>query len=269
MNEEIHTGLMKEGSISAKIYFLLLDKPLTQSEISKRLYSGKIQLSNIKKNLDDLEREDYVKQIGREMGKGKNYNRIYYKSTLKPLIEFVKKQVDYRSKSSKSKRKGKISSKEIKFLEFFLNSKWFKRFYSQQYLNLDLECEGKINKRGCSCPIRFFARLIEEMFVITENFGVYNFSLNKDNLNIVDFDSFIEVEKKKLSEYDKLLIKKVIKVAKECLGNYTKTNSTLDFYFKDYGVLFLPYSLSKKLSTLGRIPLTVSNAFSVALEENL
>jgi len=269
MNEEIHTGLMKEGSLSAKIYFLLLDEPLTQSEVSKRLYHGKVQLSNIKKNIDDLEKEDYVKQIGREMGKGKNYNKIYYKSTLKPLIEFIKKQVEYRKRSSKSKRKEKISFKEIKFLEVFLTSKWFKRFYSQRYLNLDLECGGKVNKRSCSCPIRFFARLLEEMFVITENFGVYNFSLNKDNLNTGDFDNFIEVEKKKLSEPGKLIIKRVVKVAKKCLGNYTQTNGILDFYFKDYGVLFLPYSLSKKLSTLGRIPLTVSNAFSVALEENL
>jgi len=269
MNEEIHEGLMKEGSLSARIYFLLLDKPLTQSDISKKLYSGRVQLSNIKKNINDLEKESYVKQIGREIGMGKNYNRIYYQSMLKPLIEFVKKQVCYRTKTSKSRNKENISYKELKFLEMFLTSKWFRRFYSQRYLNLDLECEGKLNQRSCSCPIKFFARLLEEMFVITENFGIYDFSFNKDNLNINDFDKFIEKEKNNFSRSDRLLIGRVVKLAKEFLGNYDKTNNTINFYFKDYGVLFLPYSLSKKLSTLGRIPLTVSNAFSMALEDNL
>lgn len=269
MNEEIHRGLMKEGSLSARIYFLLLDKPLTQSDISKRVYNGKVQLTNIKKNIEDLEKEGYVKQVGREVGKGKNYNRLYYKSTLKPLMEFIRGQVEYRSKTSKSKRKGEITSNEITFLEIFLISDWFRRFYSQKYMNLDLECDGKPNNRYCSCPIRFFARLLEEMFVITENFGVYDFSLNKETLNISDFDEFIFEKKKQISETEKKLIKKIVRTAKHCLGNYDKTNGTLDFYFNNYGVLFLPYSLSKKLSTLGRIPLTVSNAFCTALEESL
>ncbi len=268
MNEIINKGLMKEESLSARIYFLLLDEPLTQTEISKELYLGKVQLSNIKKNLDDLEKENYVKKIGREIGEGKNYNKIYYQSTLKPIIDFIKVQTAFRSKTSKSKRKEKINNSEIRFLEDFLISNWFKRFYSQHYLNLDLECEGKINKRSCSCPIRFFARLLEEIFVITENFGIYNYSLNKDYLDIKNFDEFIQLNRDNVPSSYKDLVERVIKIAKEVLGNYDETNKILDFYFKDYGVLFLPYSLSKKLSTLGRIPLTVSNVFNYALEQH-
>ncbi|MFW9881810.1 MAG: hypothetical protein ACFFG0_52770 [Candidatus Thorarchaeota archaeon] len=107
------------------------------------------------------------------------------------------------------------------------------------------------------------------MFVIVEDFGVYGFSLNKDCLDVTDFDSFISERKGQITETDKKLIKQVVKIAKEYLGNYDKTNNTIDFYFKDHGVLFLPFTLSKKLSTLGRIPLTISNAFSAALEETL
>lgn len=268
MNEIIRSGLMKEGSLSARIYFLLLNKPLTQSEISKLIYSGKVQLANIKKNIEDLERGGFIKNIGRVVGIGKNYNQIYYTATPKPILEFIKKQVKFRSKTSKSKNKGEINREEIKFLNIFLTSDWFRKFYSQEYLNLDLECEGKLNNRSCSCPIRFFARLLEEIFVINEDLGNYNLTFNKENVRINSFDKFILYNKSKITVNNRLKIKKIVKIAKKVLGNYPNTNKIIDFYFRDYGVLFLPYTLSKKLSTLGRIPLTVSNAFNIALEEN-
>ena len=52
MNYNVEEGLLKEGSLSAKIYFLLLI-PKTKSEVSRIIYNGKIQLSNISKNIDD------------------------------------------------------------------------------------------------------------------------------------------------------------------------------------------------------------------------
>jgi len=264
MNEIITQGLMKEGSLSAKIYFLFLAKPVTQTDISKILYSGKTQLANIKKNIEKLEKNGYIVSTGRKAGKGENYNRIYYQSTLKPLMEFIELQVKYRKKSSKSKNKKILTKEEKLFLEIFLKSNWFKRFYSQTYLNLDLECEGKRNNRICSCPIRFFARLLEEIFAITESFGYYGINFNK-SIAMDDFDEYLKENVKSIDSKKRKVIKKVVKYAKEGLGNYQETNKTLDFYFYNLGVLFLPFELSKKLSTLGRIPLTVSNAFNDSL----
>jgi predicted transcriptional regulator len=266
MNEEIHEGLMKEGSLSAKIYFLLLDKPKTQTEISKIIYSGKIQLANIKKNIEDLEEEGFVEIVGRNAGIGKNFNRIYYQSTLKPIMNFIEFQVGYRKDTSKSKQKELLTDDDRKFLEIFLVSKWFKRFYSQEYLNVDLECEGKRDKRICSCPIRFLARLLEEIFVINESFG--KFKMNYNNLiNLNEFDNSILEAFKKINEADKKRIKRVLNYAKKTLGNYPETDKTLEMYFDKLGVLMLPFDTSKKLSTLGRIPLTIQLHFIDSLKK--
>ena len=268
MNEIITTGLMKEGSLSAKIYFLLLDKPKTQTEISKTIYFGKVQLANIRKNMKDLEIAGYISEVGRNAGKGENYNKIYYQSTLNPFLEFIKKQVNYRKNTSKSKRKENLNKEEKEFLKVFLTSGWFKRFYSQEYLNVDLECEGKRNNRICSCPIRFFARLLEEIFVITETLGKYNINFN-NNVLIKDFDKYVRESKIKIGYETRETIRKIVKNSKRNLGNYPSTNKTIDFYFKEFGVLFLPFELSRKLSSLGRIPLTVCIAFNNAIKEEL
>ncbi|MFA5020405.1 MAG: hypothetical protein WC533_04900 [Candidatus Pacearchaeota archaeon] len=266
MDEIITKGLLKEGSLSARIYFLLLNDPITQSELSRLIYGGKVQLDNIKKNLDDLENEGYVKKLDREFGAGKNYNQIKYTSTLKPLIDFIINSVTSRKNTSKSTKKEEITKEDIDFMNKFFNSKWFKRFYSQEYMNVDLECSGKINNRFCSCPIRFLARLIEEVFVITESFGHFKFLFNKQELDIEDFDKFIIENQLSISETDKKRIKRIVKWAKSYLGSYDGTNKTIDLYFYNYGILFLPYSLSKKLSSIGRVPLTVSIAFTDALK---
>ena len=52
--------ILKNGSLTSKVYFLLLKSPLTISEISKLIYDGKVQLAHINKILDQLEKEDYI-----------------------------------------------------------------------------------------------------------------------------------------------------------------------------------------------------------------
>lgn len=269
MHEQVHEGLMKEDSLSARIYFLLLNKPLTQTELSKKIYSGKVQLANIKKNIEDLEKEGFVERLPREIGAGKNYNQLYYISTLKPFENFVVEAVKWRKDTSKSNKKEELTEKDRKFLRSFLSSEWFKRFYSQEYLAVDLECEGKKDNRFCSCPIRFLARLLEEIFVITQMFGNFKFLFNYEELSMESFDSFIKSNQNRISEQSQKTIKRVVKLAKEGLGNYPGTNKTIDFYFEDYGVLYLPYSLAKKLSSIGRVPLTVAVHFNAALKEEL
>jgi len=266
MDEIITTGLLKEGSLSARIYFSLLAEPKTQSQLSREIYDGKVQLDNINKNIKDLINEGYIEKLDKLFGKGQNYNQNYYQSTLKPLLEYITNKVKWRKKTSKSTKKEEITSADLDYLKLLFNSNWFKRFYSQGYLSLDLEASGKSNKRYCSCPIRLLARLIEEMFVIAEMFGNHDFILLNKNDKIDNFDSFILSNQNRIDNTKRKIIKKVIDDAKDNLGSYPRTDSTIDYYFKDYGVLFLPFDLSKKLSSIGRVPLTVAIAFDNALK---
>lgn len=268
MNYTINTGLLKEESLSAKIYFLLF-QPKTQSELSKILYSGKIQLANIRKNLEELEKEGYVKNIGREKGKGKNFNQIYYKSTFKPLFEFITKEVNCRIKSSKSTKKEGINEKDFKFLEDFLNSNWFSYFYSQEYLQYNKECMKIGNQILCSRPIRFFAFLLEEIFVIRQVFERLRFLFEDKKIKYLDFDNHVKEKLKIITPNRRKIINNVLKSAKKYLGNYDSTNKVMDIYFRNYGILAIPYDSAKKMSSLGRIPLTIFNCFNMGIEDEL
>lgn len=267
-SDEISKGLMREGSLSARIYFLLLKKPLTQTDISKKVYNGRVMLANIRKNLEYLEKENFVERIGRKAGKGNNFNKIYYRANLNPFLDFVNSRVDLRKRTSKSRYKQSLTQDEEKFLINFFNSEWFKRFYSQEFLDIDLECEGPAGKRECSCPIRFLARVVEEIFAISECFHAYKINFN-EMLDIDNFDVLIKEKHKEIDREKKDFVERVIKRAKKHLGNYGRSNKRIDFYFNKMGALFLPLELSKKLSKIGRIPATIENTFMVSLNEIL
>jgi len=267
MNYNVEEGLLKEGSLSAKIYFLLLI-PKTKSEVSRIIYNGKIQLSNISKNIEDLEKAGFVHNEGRRLGSGKNFNQIYYKSNLKPIINMIKERSGERKSSSKSKNRKELTEEEIIFIEDFLTSKWFSQFYEQDYLRDDLECEKVGETYLCSVPVRFFAFLLEEIFVIRQTMQQVRSLFEKEIIEHTNFDDYIIRRQKTLDETAKRMIKNIFNNAKTgYLGNYASTNRTIDKYLKDYGVLFLPYELSTKLSALGRVPLTIAIAFNNAIEK--
>ena len=112
-------GLLKNGSLTAKIYFLLLKSPLTVSELSKIIYNGKVQLAHINRIIDKLSKEGYIEEyvLSREEKIKLNFDTRtrHWKANYKPLIDYAQKAVTERKKDSPSTKKEewKLGKKEF------------------------------------------------------------------------------------------------------------------------------------------------------------
>ena len=263
--------ILKNGSLTSKVYFLLLKCPLTVSEISKLIYDGKVQLAHINKIIDLLETQGYIEDhfLSREE---RRENKIdlrcrYWKANYKPLIEYAKYAVDMRKKDSPSSTKESLSDDEIRIFESILKSKWFSLFYQDAYLETQ---HGEVmlhNKIMLSdCPIRFLAFMLEELFSIRLTLQKFiDFDIVYDTQKI-PFDDFCGKNGNLISDKAKNRINIAINKAKKYLGDYKSTNTSIDYYLKNYCILFIPYKLSEKLSSIGRVPLTVFLAFNGAVK---
>ena len=143
----------------------------------------------------------------------------------------------------------------------------FSCFYDDNFLKTQHGEVTTHNKTLLSdCPIRYLAFMLEELFSIRLTLQKFiDFNLFYDN-NKIFFDSFCEQNKNLISYNTKKRIDIALEKAKKCLGNYTSTNTALDYYVKNYYILFIPYKLSEKLSSIGRVPLTVFLAFNDAVK---
>src|SRR3989344_3962037 len=265
-------GLLKNGSLTAKIYFLILKNPLTVSELSKIIYNGKVQLAHINRIMDKLSKDGYIEEysLSREEKREQNIDlrTRYWKAKYKPLIEYAQKAVIERKKDSPSTKKEELTEEDKKIFTLILNSKWFSKFYEDEFLKTQ---KGEVSIDNgvilSDTPIRFFAFMLEELFSIRMTLQKFiEFKTNeKDILNSENFDKYIEEHKSLIDKDVKLAIDKAIKRAKRNLGNYGDTNKTIDYYLQDYFILFIPYNLAEKLSSMGRVPLTVFLAFNNAI----
>lgn len=261
MEYDIQTGLLKENSLSAKIFFLLLKRVMSQSELSKAIYGkDKVQLSNIKKAVDKLAYQGYIEEVliskieKEKLGIDKRTD--LYKSTYKPLIEYIKLITKKRKETSKESKREETTEEDIQVLTRIFNSNWFKKFYSEKFLSSQ---KGEVTKLPngefiSHCPIRFFAFFLEEFFTISFLIDFFNIQ-NKEILSFQSFDLFLEeytIEKKDLT-----ILQQIKKRASDLLGDYTATNLCLDYYFKDKGILLIPKKLAYKLQSMGRVPLTM------------
>lgn len=273
MDYNIETGLLKENSLNAKIYFLLLKRELSVSEISKVIYrNNKVQLSNILKAIEKLTKEGYVVEVLlsnlEKEKRGMDKKTKPYKSTYKPLLEFIEKKVKYRVNTSHAKKEV-LTSKDKQVLELIFKSRWFSKFYSEEFLLTQI---GEINKAEngeilSHCPIRFFAFFLEELFEIA--FLLKQLTSSKvsdqDIINSNDFDKFIEDNKDKFNKKIIQKLHKINSVAVKHLGYY-KEKSAFDYYTEDIGILFIPINLAQKLQSIGRVPLTVADYFQYAIK---
>lgn len=267
MNYDIDTGLMKENSLTAKIYFLLLKKPLCQSDISHILYNGKIQLDNIKPAIQKLLKAKYIQKLNmtpeEKEKQGIDKRAILFKANYKPLYEYIEKIIEERNDSSKEKDRAGFTKEDKQVLDLILNSKWFQKFYNEDFLSTQETKEIKIKKEiqySSSCPIRYFAFFLEDLFDTGFELSVKykNHITNKDILLVGDFDTFLANNENRLNDKQKQEIQKKVKEMVKSLGSYKNTQIVYDYYFKDFGILFFPPKLSYKLSCIGRIPLTTA-----------
>jgi hypothetical protein len=266
-------GLLKNGSLSARIYFLLLKKPSTVSELSKIIYNGKVQLANIIRVVNALKEGVYIEEylLSRDEKIKLNFDTrtIYWKANYRPIIDYAQEVVGYRKKGSPSIKKEDLTEDDKKILSLILNSKWFSRFYEDNFLRTQ---QGEViiynNNIFSDTPIRFFAFILEELFSIRMTLQKFiKFKSDEKNLlQINDFDKYVEVKKSLIDEETKNAITKVIKMAKRSLGNYSETNISIDYFLRDYYILLIPYKLAEKLSTIGRVALTVYLHFNSAID---
>jgi len=266
-------GLMKNGSLTAKVYFLLLKSPLTVSELSRIIYNGKVQLAHINRIIDKLSKAGYIREhhLSREEKREQSIDlrTRYWKADYKPLIEYTEKAVSDRKKDSPSTKKEELTENDKKIFNLILNSKWFSKFYEDEFLRTQ---KGEINIHNkvilSDTPIRFFAFMLEELFSIRMTLQRFiKFKINEEDIfKSEDFDKYVEEHKSNIDQNTKSSIDKAIKRAKKNLGSYGDTSKAIDYYLRDYALLLIPYGLAEKLSTIGRVPLTVFLAFKNATE---
>src|SRR3989344_1058971 len=161
-------GLLKDGSLTAKVYFLLLKKPLTVSELSRIIYNGKVQLSQITRVIDKLIQNGCVEEFSLsrddKRNKGIDLRTNYWKATYKPVIEYAQKAICERKKSSPSSKKEDLTETDKIIFKKILNSKWFSIFYEDEFLKMQIGETHTINNILLSeSPIRFFAFMLEEL----------------------------------------------------------------------------------------------------------
>jgi hypothetical protein len=163
---EIPRELWKVGSLSAKVYFLLLQKPRTITELSRILYSGRIQLSALEGKITDFEKLGIIKRADplREELKSKNEDARsrYWKAEYWPLIAYFESKLDFREqvRIGKIKPKGlwnqyeahktdaldkhigqiglQLTAEDEKVLQMMLESKWFNGFLTGEYAEYEL-----------------------------------------------------------------------------------------------------------------------------------
>jgi len=277
MQYDVSDGLMKENSLSARIYFLLLKREMGASEVSKIIYNDeKVQLSNILKAIEKLTAKGYVKELPltnlEKEQRGIDKRIKLYKSTYLPLLEYIGPKVLERKKASPDLHKEEVTEEDIKVLELIFKSQWFSKFYTEGFLKTQ---HGEIsvaqNKEIYShCPIRFFAFMLEELFDISFLLSrITDFNpTNKQIIEIGDFDKFIELNKNKIKKETLDKVKKINAKAVTGLGHY-KEKTGFHYYTEDEGILLIPAPLAKKLQSIGRVPLTVHIFFNNAIEKML
>jgi len=262
----------RPNSLASKIYFLLLTNHMTVSDLSRIIYDGKVQLTQIVRVIDKLSKLGYIKEytISREerRERGIDLRKKYWKANYSSLIVHSTERLASRIKESKPKSSDIFSDEELRAFKIILESKWFSRFFNKDYLELDMEVDIKKGDHLLSSnPLQFFSLLAEEIGAIKiELSPVLPFNPScSEIIEISDFDRYCEINRidEKLEKKINLIIKK----AKRRLGNYNSTNKKIDIMMENYNLLFIPIDLAMKISKIGRIPLTVFLAFKSAVEK--
>ncbi len=268
-------GILKDGSVVSKVYFLLLQKPRTVSDLSKEIYGGKVQLSNINRAIDQLVGSNYIEQVRKDRMEmrdtGDDLRKKYWKANFKPFMEFMQESLKNRASTQHSTKK-ELTESELKAVGLILDSKWFSRFFEKKHLEcfrgeIDYAADGSLEYVA---PIRYLAFLVEQLGAISNRLTS---TLNESEICTIDeiiqsndFDGLIALKTKKLNKKTVEKIEKIVSIATKNLGNYSRTRTEIDYSVNGFGILCIPPSLSLKLTSIGRIPLTVFLYFNQATE---
>lgn len=252
--EKLWIELFKPNSLSGKIYFLLLEKPLRITEISKIIYNDKIQLTPINRILPELIKNGIILKSKSEDIDARNK---YYLSSMSPIIKYCEQKINDRTKNY-------ISKEELETLNIIFSSKWFRSFFNEKHKEYLFHKDWG-NYTGIPySPFESIGSIIEDIGILSatlsRKIGV-NQKINYSDINILkDYDLFVSQNKQKYAPLDKKKVEGIIANAKIQLGNYKDTNYRLDEITANPCFIFMPPDLAFKLAKVGHIPLTLFNA---------
>ncbi len=214
---------------------------------------------------------------------------IVLKSKPEPFINYVIDKLKKRSVSAKRKlEKYYLTEDEKRILFLILDSNWFRNtFFSKSYILSHYNREFNKDKNGklfVTSAFVYLAYTIERICVLSYIFKSFFKDLVPNNDDIISFNSFdtfikywarLKFNKKLRSFLDKILPEAELrlgysinpfsrklppkKIRKELL--YEKVLR------HDNVALCFPFELSKKLMSIGRVPMTEHIVFSQILEE--
>lgn len=302
--ESIHKTF-EPGSVKTRVYFLLLQKEQSVTDLSKFLYNKKVQLTQINEIRKDFNRLNIIYEVKPSKEelklrgeKSEDLRKTYFKANYFPIIRYFEENIEERWGGTFSKNENIFNEEEIKTLSLILDSEWFKRILLLEYfvketgnkVDLVTELTSSKSKRG---DIRHI--LLDDPFRwISEdiaNIGCISFAYSNSNTlsqsktckeinEIGNFDVFIEQQYAKLTEKQKKYVGKTLERAKELLGALDAKKQQLGFNIKlfekevhEYNIImryfapiFIPKSLSEKLLRADRTPSTLFY-FSNAINE--
>lgn len=251
---ELFKELIKPNSLSGKIYFLLLEKPKRITEISKIIYTDKIQLTPINRILPNLVKEKIVSNCKSDDSDLRNK---YYISNMSPIVQFCEEKINDRENNY-------INKEELDTLNIILSSNWFRSFLNEKNREYLFHKDWGNNTTIPYLPFDNIGSIIEDIGIVSATLSrkiKINKKVNYNDINkLKDYDLFVSQNQNKYTSSDKQKVKAIINNAKLKLGNYKDTNYRLDLIISDPSFILMPPDLAFKLAKVGHIPLTLFNA---------
>lgn len=283
-----------EDSTRAKVYFLLLQKPLSVTEISKILYNGRIILSQISKIKEDLEKLNVIEQVnnramqelrGREITAG-DLRKQYWKANYLPVIRYFEENIAERwgGKSNKNI----FDDEQGRTLELILDSNWFKRVLLYQHfakerdrvdiikeLEESRNTNGEVDNQLLRYPFTSMAKQMVDIASMAFGYARHTDFASKitcsDINKVDDFDAFVQEQYKKMKKNNVKFIKVTLEQAKKRLGSFNIRKHERGFDIKwfellvreydvimqNYAPVFMPKILTEYLIRIERTPSTL------------
>lgn len=264
--------MLSYQELPIKMYGLLFLKPRTVTDLSLTIYGKKRQLSQInrvKKKFHDYGIiTDYIIPKQELMKMHLDPRLYFWKATSLPLIYYWDETLKARKEQAKKPNSNyTLNQQDKEILELLLSSDWFKSILNSKYDLKEPQTKTSLQNRFFLNVLDNITTVIGEIGAISLAYHVNKTLTNKPSHNYIiskgNFDTFIKGAHGRLNANSKAKIQVTLDKALQHLG-VKRRPWIADYYkliLKDSAPVFIPFSLSKKLASLGRIETTLMVAF--------